>query len=303
MKIELRIRNLEELKSISKTNVDSIGIGDEGCVLKLPLYNEALEFKRKIIKKGFIFRYVTPKVPEKHFNDVIDTIELLYNDGADYCLTINDIGVLDACKQKGILPSHVTIGRAISRSFEDCLWYKHILRNEDDFTRKSILQNNMAHKIKIEFLKKYNVKSIESNMLNNQCQAFKNIKCNGFNINVHYGLITVAFSRVCQTAKYLNEDIKNCSNLCSKKIDISLKNVWYRKNGKEPCQQELSEELKKIEPSFSLLGNVLYRECRTKLSEYNLENIDLLIFNTWQFKTASEIVNIIKKLNRGEKNA
>lgn len=296
MKVEVRTRDISEINLIMEMAIDIVGVGDEGCVLKLPLYNKALELKKSILANGFKFRYITPKIPEEHFESVLETIKLLVEDGRNFYLTVNDIGLLDACNERNILPNHVTIGRSLSRSFEDCPWYKHILRNEDKFMKKAILQNNMAHKIKINFFKKYNVKSIESNILENQKEAFKNIKNNGLDIDVHYEFIAIAFSRVCQTAKYLKASIPECSQACKSKIDIELKKVWYRKNGKDPCNQKLSEELKKINPCFSLLGNVLYRKSKLKFCQYDLENVDLLILNTWQFEDLKNIEELIYNL-------
>lgn len=306
MELEFRLRNFRNFDWISKIDTDIIGVGDEGCVYKVPYGEKLLEIRKNIEINNKKFRYVIPKVTDTHFDEVIKSIKLLTEENDDYYLTVNDYGVMYECKKLKILPRNITIGRTLSRSFEDCLWYEHILRNENEFNKMSILQNNMAHGIKLAFFRQYNVTAIESNMLKHQNTAFNNIRNHKFKVAVHAGSVSVAFSRVCQTLRYCNNlngtDISpsyECASLCNDRIYIDMDTIWHRNQNGNFSDQQLSAELKNLNPNFFLIGNVLMRNKRFLLSDYHLINCDSLILNDYIFgSNVFKINEIVKKIRK-----
>lgn len=296
MKYEIRVRDYNNLDSYLSSSCDVIGIGDEGCINMIPSADELLVITKKIIDAGKAMRLVTPKVAESKIDLLLSLIEELKNQKVNYLLTINDFGILYACNQKNILPEHVCIGRGISRSFEDCLWHEHILRAEDDFNRLTIAQNNMAHKTKIEYLSNFNVDAIESNMLKLQNAAYEKIIEDGWKVNVNYGNITLAFSRVCQTAQYYKKESELCERCCKTALDIQMTKLWDKRNYEEIC-----DGVKKINPEYLLLGNVLYRENKLKIDYEYIKYADCIIFNDWQFNSKEaidEVINLSEEVCR-----
>lgn len=278
MKYEVRLRDYNNLDLYLSSSCNVIGIGDEGCIHLLPAADELLIIAKKIHDAGKTMRLVTPKVAESKIEALLDIIEALNEKKVDYLLTINDYGVLYACKQRDILPDHVCIGRGISRSFEDCLWHEHILRAEDDFNRLTIAQNNMAHKTKIRYLSDFNVDAIESNMLKLQNAAYEKIVEGGWKVNVNYGNITLAFSRACQTAQYYKKPAEMCGKCCKSPMDIRMTKLWDKRD-----YQEICDGVKKINPEYLLLGNVLYRENQMAIDYEYIKYCDCVILNDWQF--------------------
>jgi len=291
MKYEIRVRDYEKLSDIIDLEFDIVGIGDEGCVHKLPNIEIAKDMIKKIKNARKMIRIITPKIPERHLRRVVELIKIISNETEEFWITINDLGLLYALKKEKIELKHVTIGRAISRSFEDCLWYEHILRDEDEFVKDAIIQNNMAHKVKIDFFKDYQIDAIESNMLEHQEKAFANLKNCGYKVCVHYGYIAVAFSRACQTAKYYKAEIPDCKAKCSKPIHMTMTGIWDRKEYLKP-----SSKVEEINPTYNLIGCVLYRDYLGELSAVKFTNIDVMILNYSQFENVLKLEQAIRKI-------
>jgi hypothetical protein len=284
MKFEIRTRNPERLDVILKNKPDIVGVGDEGCFYRIPSAKDALAIREKVEKAGAKFRFVTPKATQNHVEEIIEIVKALSGEGKNYHLTVNDIGFIYGCYEKGILPEHVTIGRTLSKSLVDCKWHNYFLDEEEESVRRTLYQNYMSHKTKIDFLKDYGVGSIELSMVEKQEDSFNNFVRNGWEINIHYGLISMGFSRVCQTAKYYKVPVPQCIGKCEKRFEIEMSQIWDKGN-----YLEMSEELKEINPSFVLIGNVLYRENPLKLSEYDLTNVNGIILGDAQCDSVESI--------------
>ena len=272
MKFEIRARSLEKLDEILDINPDVIGVGDEGCYLKLPSVMDALKIREKTEKAGRRFRLITPQVTVGAVDKTINIIQALSKEGKGYCLTINDIGLLYGCCQKDVLPEEVAIGRTLSKSLADCKWNDHLLQHEDEHMKRTLYQNWMCQEVKISHLKNYGINAIESNMTEKQDDSFINFARSKCKIHVHYGLSAVAFSRICQTAKYYDTPVRNCVDICNGSLKIEMSQIWN-----EAVYYEMDDRLKEIKPTFILIGNVLYQENDLKLSDFNIFNVDSFI--------------------------
>lgn len=297
MEIEYRLNGTIENDEIFKNSqIQTISIGSEGCMYQLPSAETVVKVKKKAAENNKKFSFVLPKLPQKHLKNAVKRIKRLNEDGRDYTLVSNDYGLLFQLKQEEMLPNQVCIGRSVSRSFEDCLWYEHILRNEDDFNRKTMIQNNMYDEDKKSFLEKFHVTGVECNMLKNQKDSYENLQNLGYEVNVHYKYISVAFSRACQTAKYYKTKAENCSHLCKKPISIAMNKIWTRDVDMESREQKMNEKIVQLNPEFLLCGNVIYRESRDSLSDISFANIDNLIFDS-SFVSLNDIGYVLSKLS------
>lgn len=282
MKVDYRIhKNTIEKKILQNQLIDIISIGSEGCVHKIQSEEVLSDYKKKAKEYGKFFKLVLPKIPQKDMSRMLKLIHQLSNSGTDYSIVFNDFGLLYACREEALLPEHTIIGRGISRSFEDCLWYEHILREEEKKNRETLIQNNMYDSYKYEELKKFNVKGIECNMLKNQLTSYDNLKKIGYQVHLHYGYISIAYSRACQTARYYKERIPNCKKWCDKAIDIEMHQIWTRNKNMEVSEEKIDEELKAVNPKFLLLGNTLLREMDSNLEKEKFKQVDSWIFDSY----------------------
>jgi hypothetical protein len=284
MKYEIRVRNYERIDEVIGIKPDIIGVGDEGCFYKLPSPEKTLEIKKKLESVGIKFRLITPKIFQKHYENAIHIIKELSKAGNNYFLTINDLGLLHICHEQGILPESITLGRGMTRSFIECPWYENFLRDEDEELQRTIVQNYMAHKVKIDFFSQYGVNAIEANMVSEQEDAYKNIIDNGWKIYVHYGYMTVSVSRICQTAKYHKMNPPDCLEKCKEGLTLQMSQIHTKRT-----DFEISEDAKKRVPEFILKGNILYRENPQELAEFNVDCVDTLILSDIQYPTAGEL--------------
>lgn len=289
LKLEYRLHgNSCDEEVFTNELINTVSVGSEGCIYQLPAISRIVELKRKAAEHHKKFSIVLPKLPQKFLNTAVNIIKHLNNDGTDYILVSNDYGFLYHCKKIGILPQRVCIGRSISRTFEDCLWYEHILRNEDDFNKKTMIQNNMYDEDKKSFLEKFNVIGVECNMLQNQKDSYANLSKLGYQVNVYYKYVSVAFSRACQTAKYYGTETGNCSHLCSKPINITMNKIWTRDAGMEAKEKKVNNRIADLNPEFILYGNVLYRKSKDELQDISFDYVDNLIFDS-RFVSLSDV--------------
>jgi collagenase-like PrtC family protease len=293
MKADYRIHgNIIKQEILQSELIDIISIGSEGCVHKIQSDEVLLACKRRAKEYGKAFKLVLPKIPQKDMSRMLKLIHQLSNSGLDYSIVFNDFGLLYACKREALLPKQAMIGRGISRSFEDCLWYEHILRGEAEKNWEILIQNNMYDSYKHEELKEYNIKGIECNMLKHQLTSYENLQNMGYEVNVHYGYVSVAYSRACQTAKYYKETIPNCRERCDKAIDIEMHQIWTRNKKLDASEEKMDEALKAVNPKFLLLGNTLLREMDTNLEKEKFRQADSWIFDSyfWGMKDLEEVL-------------
>ncbi|MDS0527095.1 hypothetical protein NNC19_15490 [Clostridium sp. SHJSY1] len=293
MKLDYRIYgNTIDDEILQNNLIDTISIGSEGCVHKVQSEDIILDCKRKAKQYGKAFKLVLPKIPQKDMMRILKLIHKLSNNGLDYSIVFNDFGLLYACREENLLPEYATIGRGISRSFEDCLWYEHILRGEDEKKRETLIQNNMYDSYKYEELKEFNIKGIECNMLKHQLVSYNNLQKMGYQVHIHYGYVSVAYSRACQTAKFYKKTVPNCKDLCNKAIDIEMHQIWTRNKNLDASEEKMDEALKAVNPKFLLLGNTLLRKMYTNLEKENFKQAESWIFDSrfWNAKDLEEVL-------------
>ena len=299
MKIEYRMNGvvLEE-DVIQSTDFDMISVGSEHCIHLIPEETILLRLLKESNSLGIEFKLVTPKVSQKYMECLLAIIEKLKVSSIPFTIVINDYGLLFECKKRGILPANVIIGRAISRSFEDCLWYEHILRDESEWNRATMLQNNMYDLEKYYYLKKFNITGVECNMLHNQRLSYERLAGMGYLVDVHYKYISVAFSRACQTAKYHKRKPPACDDICKEAFRLKMKHIWTRNVALDSNEESMHQELQRINPVFLLKGNLLLRESLLEIEELKGYPIHSLIFDS-SLCRKEEIKKIRSRLEGG----
>lgn len=292
MKIEFWIRNPHNTSWISNCEADIIGFGDEGCALKVSSNNLVLESAIELTKKEKKgFRLITPKVSENRFSNIINIIRKVNKAIPKHLLTVNDFGVLDSCNNSDMRFHSISIGRGISRSFEDCPWWEEYLEVEEEGNRELVIQTNMSNKQKLKNFKKLCVKSIETNYLTKQESSYSNIKNNSFGVNIHFSPGVLAFARACQTAKHFQTPVPDCVDKCNNKIDLKFDEIYDFGQYHSAC-----ENLKRIDPDLSLIGNMVYSDVNKVLEKEHLKNADSIILHDYQFENVEEANEMIKEI-------
>lgn len=294
MEIELRVReesSLEETLTIAQGLVNTVAVGDDGCVHKVPKSANAVKIRQEIEAAGFAFRLVTPKLPEMHIDDMIETVRHLFSLGDNFSLTINDFGFLYACIKHSILPKTVTVGRTIARSQQDCPWLEHLHKDSRESVEKMRSQNNMFDAIKIDYFGNRNVSSIETNWHPHDSSSLIKSRERGLRVGIHWGYPSVAFARACPTAKYFRKKVPECRNLCAKPLAMNFSQIY---SGVDYQRVPLANAGRY---PFLLLGNVLHSETFHEPSTSAvLEAADYIIVNSWQFATTSELRSYLEKI-------
>jgi hypothetical protein len=281
VEIEYRINKQAIENAVFKADyIDRISVGSEGCMYKVPAEKELIDLLYKAVANGKSFSLVLPKISEKFMMTALEKINKINEQKIPYTLIANDFGLLYACEKEGLLPQEVVIGRGVSRSFADCLWYEHILRDEDDYNKRTMIQNNMYDEDKKNVLNKFKVSGVECNMHINQEESYKNLFQLGYQVHVHYNYISVAFSRACQTARYHNVQAGNCKECCEKPINLTMNKIWTRDVTMKSREEQINRRIAELEPEFILHGNVLYRKSKEDADKLSLDYVSTIIFDS-----------------------
>lgn len=226
------------------------------------------EVARKIIESNKNLKIITPKIPQMYMEKTISLIEKMNEITKDYTLVVNDFGLLEACKERGISPKKMLIGRALSRALEECDWYEDFIKNENEDYVIDLISNNFSDNKKIDLMDEYGIKGIESTLLKNSNNAFQWINKKGWSVDAYIGNCTIAYSRNCHYARYKKYSSEECVGKCNEKLNIEM-----IKGTDGEKFFPVKNSLRKNGLKFYLIGNVLYKNNR-----YDLKDIEKLNF-------------------------
>lgn len=278
MKLELYVRDVNELSDFLQLDVDTISIGDDGCIKKILNNINIIDVAKKIIDSNKKLKIITPKIPQMYMEETIDLIEKINKITKDYTLVVNDFGILEACREREMSPKRMLIGRALSRALEECAWYEDFVESENEDYVIDLISNNFSDNRKIDLMKEYGVKGIESTLLENSNHAFKWINKRGWIVDTYIGNSTIAYSRNCHYARYKKLSSEECVGKCNEKLNIEMVKGC---NGEKtfPVKNSFRENGLK----FYLIGNVLYKDNKYDLKDIeklNYEGVNNLILGT-----------------------
>lgn len=289
MKFEINVKRYKDIEKYLDIKCNTISVGDEGCIWKLPETSELKILADKILSKGYSFKFITPRVPQEHFETVINIIKFLSEQTKKYTLVINDFGVLEYAYENHFLPEGISIGRSISRSVEECPWYEDVIKNEGEKFKIDLSTNNFTDNEKIDLFRDYGVDEIESSLLPQSHYGYEWIKEKGWKVNAHVGNVTVAYSRNCQYAKFKKLSIGRCSDDCNDKVNIKMIGATNAYEQFDVINKYSDKQLE-----LYLLGNILYKENKVNLEDINLSGIDSIVLSTDDYDI-DEIKNIIER--------
>jgi hypothetical protein len=275
--IELRCTDYNQDIHEYSDYFDEFSIGTETCFHKMPKPNELIKFVKNLNEIGKKTTIVTPKVPESQVDKFINYLKKVYKYIVNCEIVVNDFGVLEIVSSELGMANDIVIGRGIARTMVDCPWYEHIIRSESISTKRNILQNNMHDNFKKKLLDEYNVKGIECNWNKNQIESYANLKKLGYKVKTSADFNIIAFSRVCQIAKYFDIKHPNCTRYCNEVLEIEMKKIWSRRKDLEVFKNDSCKDIKGCEQKFYLIDNTL-RTRTDKILKVDMNYIDTIIF-------------------------
>lgn len=249
----------------SFVNNDSIiAIGSEHCSLEF-IYevNKALPYI-----KNKLFRLVTPKVDQFHFQDVINAIDLVLEINRPESVIVNDLGVLYYLKKYAL---NITLGRVLVSTYA----YRDTL---DDFIhpkeKTSIVVNalapNIIHKSKIKLFQKYGATALELCPLPNEEKYVTLLRHYGMKIHIHCNSYIAALSKVCYTLN-AEDDIFCCNHYCTMPQKLGLSYMsHYNPTSRNSLTESEFTKMQRSFPHYMLSGNTVYRIDNDKTINENM---------------------------------
>ncbi len=225
MRLELRLSDYSDYKRAVNSRIDCIGIGDEGCLYRMPDVKSLKEIIEAAIKKNIRPRLVTPRVAQRGLKKVINMMEMLSHYDGRIDIIVNDLGVLELCREM-VPDTDIYFGRQIARSIFDCPWYDFILKGEKQNIIDDLSRHSYDQQAKYKLLKTLRVKGIEINFASEITVSLKRITANGFNISIHLESNLLTAGRECVTARHLGLRPMECSAQCKREYEIEWDGIW-----------------------------------------------------------------------------
>lgn len=291
--LEIRISNLNKLDEVLRFDCDIIGIGSESCVHKLPLLPDLLTAADKIRENGRKIRLLTPFVPEKYFDKVLNLVKDFSNECKKAEITINDHGLLYAFHSQSPRGTRLGLGHILSFTSEECPWYENIIRDETAEVKNGYIRCNMQSESKVKLYKKLRVLYIESAMFPRASKHFDKIRELDIDIVALYEYAPIAYSRVCPTARFYKKKIPECIPCCDKGITIELEKPLDRR---KQSFIDIDMEAEKYLCPLSIVGNAIYRKIENPGK--NFAQVETVALES-VFYDSFEIKKVIKAIREG----
>lgn len=298
MEIELRLTNHNEIDKAIEANIDCVGIGDEGCIYRIPKDNELRKILEKAIKKNIRPRIVTPRVAHREFEIISHIIRVISEYGEKVDVIVNDIGVLALCNEieTGM---GIYFGRQIVRSIFDCPWYDLILKGENESVKNEFSRHGFDHKEKFNLMKRFRVRGIEVNNISEITSSINRIASNEISVGIHLGRSLLAVGRDCITSRHIGLKPEECAGLCGKEFEIEWDGLWLSPTENDvPTKCEHKQRL----AGAVVKGNRVLKPGTNSINDAKKASADIVIIeqeSDWN-KVADKIRQISEEIYSGK---
>ncbi len=226
---EVRIDRLGFDTEKKYDNIQTFSMGHESCILKFFMImrqRNLLDFVKKQKAAGRQIRIITPFVPQKHLDEMLETINRVCEEECfrDSVIVVNDFGLMSYIHRMDE-NRRICLGRSLLFSLDYAPWGRKIYENESEQIQKVISQVNFCDDEKMEFYRGYNVSEIEVNLTEATTESLKEVQKAGFKVNVHKESFLYGTQRSCYVRRY--HPAQNCCGMeCEYAEELELDELW-----------------------------------------------------------------------------
>lgn len=257
--MDIEIRNIKPklLEKIWDWEWDILGIGDIGCVYRMPSQNELKDMVKVAIENDKKINFITPIAHQPHLEHILNMIRIVYESVECVDCTINDLGVLSASKELKRDNFNLIIGRILMRVFQECPWHSVIFDDEDNFIKEAFTTKSYEEE-KILFLKKLGAKGFESSYFSEISPVLgRLLHAQGLQLRLYLDFALASVGRACHTARFYKLNPPECLSKCEKSTKIKMSKIYNTSTG-IPTFDEIPEDSKKYIPEFCVWGNCIF---------------------------------------------
>lgn len=296
MNLELRLTNHKEIDRALRANIDWVGIGDEGCVYRIPKGEELREIIEKAIERNIRPRIITPRVAQRELEIISSVVQTVSAYQEEVDVIVNDLGVLALCNEAADSMG-IYFGRQLVRSIFDCPWHDSILGGEDAAVKRELSRHSYDHKEKMDILKRFKVRGIEINHIKGITGSLQRIAANGISLGIHLGNSLLTVGRDCITGRHLGVKPPKCIEQCGEVYEIEWDGLWL-----SPTSNDIpaGPEHKQCLDGAVVKGNRVLKKSSNTVEELREVSVGMVIIeeeSDWDSVVSkiSEIQEIINK--------
>lgn len=274
-RIEIRVNNISNALKYSNYEINEIGIGNEGCLLKIPSFEQIEGIVNATDKQ---VKLVLPFVPQNHIIKVKNLLNEIVKRKLKMSLVINDLGVLSYLQTLDISNLTIMIGRFLDWSYSLIPWGENILRNENSEVLQYAMQSSLFDNKKLKLFKNMGVKGIELNATKKNMELSSSFDNCDLHTYLHYGYSILATSRACAYRRMKHSF--ECISDCDISSEVMMKAKWipscsFAENNDNFTEDE---EIKRTFPKLYLKNNMVFRKNEISLNSLlENESINIII--------------------------
>lgn len=267
---EIRNISIEEINNYDCHDY-ILGIGSEGCVHSFYTKIDKFIGNKDKVDRRYSFRIITPRVPLKHMDRVLDKIKEFIKVFNVESIVVNDYGLLYRISKTEGLISEIILGRTLIRTIEDTPWYRLIVESEQEEVKNSIIKPNILHLQKLELFNIYNIKGVELSPVKGNIEALKKLKMYGIKAFIHYKNELATIGRTCPLMRALEKDTYECKKDCNNIVNIQFKKGYGIMDEKKIQDEE-------VVPDFWGIENAFYHKFNID-EKFDYDKCDGVIYN------------------------
>lgn len=235
--IEIRLTTPHRLNEALALPADAIGIGQEGCLAKLPANELLRDAANKVREAGRTIVLVAPIAWPRTAAELHARLLAVADDGPT-TITVNDIGTALAIAAADVKDCTIVAGLGLTRGRP----------HSADLTDSAPLSPNIDTSL-MTSLGEHGVTAIEVDTETNIGS-----EDNPWQVRQLVDAVPLAYGRSCPTARYHKTGPPNCQALCDISYEINVNSRWQLNHGhREPVPAGTAR------PTLTVWGNAVYQ--------------------------------------------
>lgn len=256
--IEVRVTDLIQLEMAIAAGADIIGIGDEGCVHRLPGREPLKELVVEAIRNNKRFRLVTPFATQASIEQILAAIRQVEDQAGLLPTVVNSHGVLWRLKKER-LTHPLILGITFSNSAEQVAWREVCFTEERKEVKLVMYQHPLNQRDKIYYYREFGVIGAAVNPLPGALASVAAMEAKGWNsFIIHVDAINIGISRSCHTARHYGLKPPDCRVACNRPLTLTIGH-YLSKMGAQLEFSPSDAAMRQVIPSFTAWGNMLFR--------------------------------------------
>ena len=225
--VEIRVSAETDLDEATLCGAEYIGLGNEGCVWKVPDTRTLLKFASVAEEKGIRCSLITPIIPQHSCERIFSIVLDAACSGLFERVVFNDYGLLAACADRiHMKECQFVLGRLLLQGLAECPWYEYILRDESSEAKTALLQVPLRLLHDAGVINRLRIQGVEFSQSVASVGNVEMARELNLAVGVHMRSDVLTVGRTCPVARWNRLVPPKCRDLCDECASAKLVKAW-----------------------------------------------------------------------------